>query len=74
MTADIVELPSRRRKPIPAKPLTALKVKNLKSGVISDAHPYRGLRLRANKNGTKTWMYRYRADDKLKQIKLGTYP
>ncbi|MCP4996414.1 MAG: integrase arm-type DNA-binding domain-containing protein [Gammaproteobacteria bacterium] len=80
MTADIVELrtqsrkPSKQRGPTNVKPLTALQVKNHKSGVLSDAHPYKGLRLRANKNGTKTWMYRYRSGDKLKQIKLGTYP
>ncbi|MEJ1408626.1 MAG: integrase family protein [Candidatus Sedimenticola sp. (ex Thyasira tokunagai)] len=80
MTADIVELrtqarkPSKRRNPANAKPLTALQVKNHKSGVLTDAHPYKGLRLRANKNSTKTWTYRYRSGDKLKQIKLGTYP
>jgi len=28
----------------------------------------------ANKNGTKSWIYRYRVGDKLRQIKLGTYP
>ena len=74
MTADIVELPKRRRNPANIKPLTSLKVKNHKSGFLSEAHPYKGLRVRANKNGTKTWMYRYRVGDKLKQIKLGTYP
>ena len=76
VTSNIVELSTHRRKPSKAqtKPLTALQVKNHKSGFISDAHPHRGLRLRANKNGTKTWMYRYRSGDKLKQIKLGTYP
>ncbi len=74
MTADIVKLPTQRRKQTNTKPLTALKVKNHKAGFLSDAHPYQGLRLRANKNGTKTWMYRYRSGDKLKQIKLGTYP
>ncbi len=79
MTADIVKLPTRKRKhlntePLNTKPLTALKVKNHKSGIICDAHPYKGLRLRGNKNGTKTWMYRYRSGEKLKQIKLGTYP
>ena len=74
MTADIVRLPTQTRKPSNGKPLTALKVKNHKSGFLSDAHPYQGLRLRANKNGTKTWMYRYRSGDKLKQLKLGTFP
>ncbi len=74
MTADIVELPKRRRNQADTRPLTTLKIKNHKSGFLSDAHPYKGLRVRANKNGTKTWMYRYRVGDKLKQIKLGTYP
>jgi len=74
VTADIVRLPRQRRKQTNTKPLTALKVKNHKTGVLSDAHPYQGLRLRANKNATKTWTYRYRSGDKLKQIKLGTYP
>ena len=74
MTAHIVKLPARKRKLLNTKPLTALRVKNHKFGIISDAHPYQGLRIRANKNGTKTWMYRYRSGDKLKQIKLGTYP
>ena len=79
VTASIVNLPTHSRKQEslkqgPAKPLTALKVKNHKEGVIADAHPYRGLRLRANKNGTKTWFYRYKLDGKQKQIKLGLYP
>ena len=56
------------------KPLTALAVKNHRVGFISDVAPYSGLRVRANKNGTKTWIYRYRAGLKLKQIKLGTWP
>ena len=29
--------------------------------------------LRANKNGSKTWAYRYRVAGKLKQLKLGSY-
>jgi integrase len=74
VTASIVELTTPRRKSSNSKPLTVLRVKNHKSGVLSDAHPYKGLRIRANKNGSKTWMYRYRAGEKLKQIKLGTYP
>ncbi|MBC8386222.1 MAG: integrase arm-type DNA-binding domain-containing protein [Gammaproteobacteria bacterium] len=74
MTADIVKLSTHRRKQTNTKPLTALRVKNHKSGILSEAHPYKGLRLRANKNGTKTWMYRYRSGGNLKQIKLGTYP
>lgn len=57
------------------KPLTSLQVERHKSGYLADSHPYRGLRLVANKNGTKTWIYRYRAPDKrLRQIKLGNYP
>jgi integrase len=56
------------------RPLTALAVKNHRSGFLADSHPYQGLRLRANVNGTKTWMYRYRLGEKLKQIKLGTWP
>ena len=73
---DSIKPPANRSKQSPSKPLTALKVKNHKSGFIADAHPYRGLRLRANKNGTKTWMYRYRhqVGGGLKQIKLGIYP
>jgi integrase len=74
VTANIVRLPRQRRKQTNTKPLTALKVKNHKVGILADAHPYQGLRLRANKNSTKTWTYRYRSGDKLKQIKLGTYP
>ncbi len=75
MTADIVKLPTQHRKAkVKPKPFTALQVKNHKEGVLADAHPHRGLRLRANKNGSKTWMYRYKSGAKLKQIKLGSYP
>ena len=56
------------------KPLTALQVKNHRSGTLSDAHPNRGLRLVANTNGSRTWIYRYRTGKKLKQIKLGDFP
>lgn len=57
------------------KPLDALTVKRHKAGVIVDSSPHRGLRFVGNKNGTKTWIYRYRdSDNKLKQIKLGDYP
>ena len=57
------------------KPLDALTVKRHKEGIIADAAPHRGLRLHANANGTKTWVYRYRGlEKKLKQIKLGDYP
>ncbi len=78
MTVDILELPTGSRKQVAArsssKPLTALQVKNHKEGVLADTHPHSGLRLRANKNGSKTWFYRYKLADKLKQIKLGTWP
>ncbi|HOY22862.1 MAG TPA: Arm DNA-binding domain-containing protein [Cellvibrio sp.] len=58
-----------------SKPLDALTVKRHKEGVLADTAPHRGLRLKANKNGTKTWVYRYKvAGDKLRQIKLGSYP
>lgn len=58
-----------------SKPLDVLTVKHHKEGVLADAAPYRGLRLVANKNGTKTWIYRYRdPDSKLRQMKLGDYP
>ena len=57
------------------KPLDALTVKRHKEGILVDASPHRGLRFVANKNGTKTWIYRYRdSENKLKQIKLGDYP
>ena len=55
--------------------MDALTVKRHKEGVIVDSSPHRGLRFVGNRNGTKTWIYRYRdADGKLKQIKLGDYP
>jgi integrase len=56
------------------KPLSALAVKNLKSGFLSDTPPNAGLRIIVNKSGSKSWIYRYRVDSKLKQIKLGNYP
>lgn len=57
------------------KPLTALAVKNHKQGWLADTPPYQGLRLKANLNGSKTWVYRYRiSQDKLKQITLGSWP
>ena len=77
MTAEIIELSQRPRKASPksvVKPLTALQVKRHTEGTLADVHPHQGLRLRANKNGTKTWSYRYRVGNKLRQIKLGTYP
>lgn len=54
--------------------MTALAVKNHRSGTLSDAHPHRGLRLVANKDKSRSWIYRYRVGDKLKQVKLGSYP
>lgn len=63
-----------------SKPLTALSVKRFKfnpsdKNYLSDAHPHKGLRFIANKNGTRTWIYRFRSNDgKLKQVKIGHYP
>jgi len=57
-----------------SRPLTALQVKRHDAGVLSDAAPHQGLRLRANKDGSKTWTYRYRSAGKLKQLKLGSFP
>lgn len=77
MTTDIVSstAPSRKAKPVKvAKSLTALQVKHHSEGTLADTAPHQGLRLRANKDGSKTWTYRYRAAGKLKQIKLGIYP
>ena len=48
------------------KPLSALAVKNLKSGFLSDTPPNGGLRIIVNKSGSKSWTYRYRVDSKLK--------
>jgi len=57
------------------KPLDVLTVKRHKEGVLSDASPHKGLRFVANKNGTKSWIYRYRVSEKkLRQMKLGDYP
>ena len=56
------------------KPLSALAVKNVKAGFLSDIPPNAGLRIVVNKSGSKSWIYRYRIDSKLKQIKLGNYP
>ncbi|MDZ7841522.1 MAG: tyrosine-type recombinase/integrase [Gammaproteobacteria bacterium] len=57
------------------KPLTAAVVRAHKSGTIADASPNRGLRLRANRSGSKTWLYRYKTfDDRLREITLGHYP
>lgn len=57
--------------------LTSSIVKKHKIGVLSDTSPHVGLRLVANKNGTKSWLYRYRTprpEYRLKQMKLGDYP
>lgn len=57
--------------------LTSAIVKKHRIGVLSDTSPHVGLRLVANKNGTKTWLYRFRTprpEYRLKQMKLGDYP
>lgn len=57
------------------KALDALTVKRHREGVLSDTAPHKGLRLVANKSGSKTWIYRYRnVEGRLRQIKLGEYP
>ncbi len=43
-------------------------VKKHKNGVLSDIAPHAGLRLVAYKNGTKSWLYRYRTPLPVKQI------
>jgi integrase len=78
VSSTIVNLPTKLRKSSTGnksnnRPLTALQVKNHKEGILADVPPHQGLRLRANKNGSKTWFYRYKLDDKLKQIKIGIY-
>lgn len=56
--------------------LTSSIVKKHKAGVLSGTSPHVGLRLVANKNGTKPWLYRYRTPRPeycLKQMKLDDY-
>jgi hypothetical protein len=63
------------KREMPNKPLTALAVRLHKEGFLVDAPPHGGLRLKANKSGSKAWSYRYKVSDKkLRQIKLGGYP
>ncbi|MCL6416352.1 tyrosine-type recombinase/integrase [Aestuariirhabdus sp. Z084] len=57
----------------------AQALKYVKGGrnYLSDSSSFRGLRLKAYKDGMKSWVYRYRhpADNtKLRQITLGSYP
>jgi integrase len=58
------------------KPLSSLAVKGLKSEMadLADLPPHEGLRVKANKNGSKSWYYRYRVGSKLRQVTLGSYP
>ena len=58
------------------KPLSSLAVKGLKWKMadVADVPPHEGLRVKANKNGSKSWYYRYRVGNKLRQITLGSYP
>lgn len=45
--------------------------------MLVDEPPFDGLRLKANKNGSRTWIYRYRTkppEKRLRQLKLGSYP
>ena len=74
---DVIAFPTpshSKRSAELSRPLTALQVKRHNVGILSDAAPHQGLRLRANKNGSKTWTYRYRIAGKLKQLKLGSFP
>ena len=64
------------RKPQHRKPLSSLAVKGLKWEMadLADVPPHEGLRVKANKSGSKSWYYRYRVGNKLRQITLGSYP
>lgn len=54
--------------------LTATQIKNIKTGILSDVGPYRGLRLNVSTAG-KSWIFRYKNfEGKVKQLKLGMYP
>lgn len=62
------------------KPLTAVNVRGLKfdakdpnKNILSDIHPNSGLRIVVNKSGSKSWIYRYRIDGRLRKMKLGDY-
>ena len=58
------------------KPLSSLAVKGLKWEMadLADLPPHEGLRVKANKSGSKSWYYRYRVGSKLRQVTLGSYP
>ena len=58
------------------KPLSSLAVKGLKWEMadLSDVPPHEGLRVKANKSGSKSWYYRYRVGNKLRQVTIGSYP
>jgi len=58
------------------KPLSSLGVKGLKWEMadLADVPPHEGLRVKANKSGSKSWYYRYRVGNKLRQVTLGSYP
>jgi hypothetical protein len=54
--------------------LIVTQIKNLKTGILTDAGPYRGLRMQASSAG-KSWFYRYRnREGKNRQLKLGMFP
>src|ERR1700741_4727551 len=53
--------------------LTAQSIARAKPGDVLTALSCRGLRLVIGET-TKTWQYRYRIGDKLKQVTLGHYP
>jgi|GEM_PF-2191529 len=51
--------------------LTTTQIKSIKTGILSDVGPYRGLRLNATSAG-KSWIFRYKNfEGKIKQLKLG---
>ena len=58
------------------KPLSSLAVKGLKWEMadLADVPPHEGLRVKANKSGAKSWYYRYRVGNKLRQVTIGSYP
>jgi len=54
--------------------LTTTQIKSIKTGILSDVGPHRGLRLNATSAG-KSWMFRYKNfEGKIKQLKLGVQP
>lgn len=54
--------------------LTTTQIKNIKTGILSDVGPHRGLRLNATSAG-KSWIFRYKNfEGKIKQLKLGVFP